>query len=254
MDDILTVQSLRAALGPCGKALTLRVLPVCDSTSSEARRLFLAGETAALIAAGQQTAGRGRLGRGFYSPAGSGVYFSLLLPLSEPLSSSVSASCAASVAVMRAIRQTAGRQVRIKWVNDLLLDGKKVCGILSEAVGLGEPSHLIVGVGVKLRPAAFPPELPDAGSLCDPRTPRRVLIAAAVRELLPLLLHPRDGSWLADYRAYSCVLGRTVRWCRQGEWREGVAESIDGAGGLTVRSPDGSATVLRTGEISLRTV
>ena len=255
MNDILTEQSVRTALGACGKALCVRVLPVCDSTNAEARRLLLSGESgAALVTAERQTAGRGRLGRSFYSPAGTGVYLSLLLPLAEPLASSVSVTCAASVAVMRAIRLIVGKQVQIKWVNDLLLEGRKVCGILTEAVGLGEQTHLIVGVGINLRPAIFPPGLSGAGSLNDGSTPRSLLIAAVVRELLPLLRHPEDHSWLADYRAYSCVLGQRVRWSREGEIFEGVAESIDGEGGLTVRTPAGGTVVLRTGEISVRTL
>ena len=120
---------------------------------------------------------------------------------------------------MRAIRLIVGKQVQIKWVNDLLLEGRKVCGILTEAVGLGEQTHLIVGVGINLRPAVFPPGLSGA-----------------------------------DYRAYSCVLGQRVRWSREGEIFEGVAESIDGEGGLTVRTPAGGTVVLRTGEISVRTL
>ena len=255
MNDLLTETSLRAALNASGCPLPVHVLPVCDSTNAEARRLLLAGETGdALVTAEQQTAGRGRLGRHFHSPAGSGIYLSLMLALAKPLASSVSVTCAASVAVMRAIRQTTGRQVRIKWVNDLLLNGKKVCGILTEAVDFGEPTHLIVGVGINFRPAAFPPELPDAGSLNDEHTPRSVMIAAVVRELMPLLRHPDDHSWLNDYRAYSCVLGRTVRWSREGKTYEGRAESIDGEGGLTVRMQRGGTVVLRTGEISIRTL
>lgn len=255
MNDLLTEQSVREALYPGDRILCVRVLSECDSTNSEARRRILSGNTEpSLIVTERQTAGRGRLGRSFYSPAGTGIYFSLSLPSTGSLESSVSVTCAASVAVMRAIRRTVGKQTQVKWVNDLLLDGKKVCGILTEAMASGDTTYLISGIGINLRPADFPPELPGAGSLNDTGTPRSVLLAAVVQELLPLMQNPDDHSWLADYRAYSCVLGKAVRWSRGDETYEGVAESIDSSGGLRVRAWDGRSSVLRTGEVSVRTL
>ncbi len=256
MTDVLTERTLRAALGRDAEAWKLRVLPNCDSTNAEARRMLLRGEqTPALVTAESQTAGRGRLGRQFHSPAGSGVYLSVLFPLDGALTSSVCVTCAVSVAVMRAIRSTVGKQVQIKWVNDLYLDGKKICGILTEAVSMGQRMHLIVGIGINLRPTVFPQELAQkAGSLNDERVGRSELIGAIVRELLPFLECPNDRTWLDDYRAFSCVIGKSICWSMEGELHTGIAEGIDTDGGLTVRNPDGSLTVLRTGEISVRTV
>ena len=110
-----------------------------DSTNTEAKRLALGGGNApAVIAAESQTAGRGRMGRSFYSPLQTGAYFSFLYQPSAGLDVAVSVTSAVSVAVAEAILALCGVQCEIKWVNDLYCNGKKVCGILCESVTVGE--------------------------------------------------------------------------------------------------------------------
>ena len=252
--DILCLDSLREALGDDGAEISLRVFREIDSTNSEAKRLAADGASApALIVAESQTAGRGRMGRSFYSPAQTGVYFSFLYQAASPLENAVTVTGAASVAVMRAIRALCGRQTQIKWVNDLYLDGKKVCGILAEAVSIANAApQVIVGIGINLRTADFPPELTQkAGSVGAEKTVRAELIAAVWRELKPFLCDPFDISWLSDYRAHSCVIGKPITWTRAGETFSGLAVGIDDSGALEVRLPDGTADYLRTGEISV---
>lgn len=153
---------------------------------------------------------------------------------------------------MRAIRALSGKQTDVKWVNDLLLDGKKVCGILAEAISVGKETSVVVGIGINLRPATFPPELKTiAGSVGDERTPRVDWIAAVARELLPYLREPERRDWLQDYRAHSCVIGRDITFVRGSEAVEAKAVGIDDDGGLTVVSKGGTET-LRTGEITVR--
>ena len=253
MKDLLSETALRSALGDCPE-LKIICYPVCESTNLEAKKLAAEGfEGTALIAADAQTAGRGRQGKSFYSPAGSGVYLTLLRTTEEPLGSLVSLTCAAAVAVMRAIRDRTGRQTRIKWVNDLLLDGKKVCGILTEGIA-GEKNALAIGIGINLRPAKFPPELAEvAGSVGDTSTPRKELIAAVVRELLAFLNAPGRRDWLADYRAYSCLTGREILFRKDGKTAVGRVLGIDEEGGLVIQT--GQRTeVLRTGEITVRPI
>lgn len=231
--------------------LTVRALPVCNSTNDLAKQWLLAGgEGCALFAAAAQTAGRGRRGRSFWSPDGSGVYFTVARSgVSAP---PVGLTCAAAVAVMRAIRTETGKQCDVKWVNDLLLGGRKVCGILCEAVTAGDVRGMVIGVGVNLRPAAFPPELAAvAGSLDDLSTPRADLVAEATRQLLPVLRDPAAIDWLDDYRAHSCVIGREITFSRGGETVPATAVGINEAGELTVLTALGTET-LRTGEITLR--
>jgi len=239
-----------------GASIGVRVFDEIDSTSNEAKRMAADGaDIPTLIAAARQTAGRGRMGRSFYSPAQTGAYFSVLYPIRTPLWGAVSVTGAAAVATMRAIRTLTGKQTQIKWVNDLYLDGKKICGILTEAVTLGERTHLIVGIGVNLNTREFPDGLnATAGSLKEAQLSRTALIAEIFRELRPFLDDPSDRSWLNDYRTHSCVLGRQIVWSRDGETKQGLAVGINQDGELEVVDDSGNASVLRTGEISVRVV
>lgn len=251
-NDLYDKERLEASLSRTEKGLTVEVFSSIDSTNAEARRRFTDGcQSPTLFLAEEQTAGRGRLGRSFHSPR-AGIYLSLLYPISCGLPSAVGVTCAASVAVTRAIRRTVGAETRIKWVNDLYRNGRKVCGILTEAVTMGERTALIVGIGVNLRPTDFPAALADvAGSLEDSVTPREVVVDAIVTELLPYLRNPDDKGWLEDYRSHSAVLGRQVSFLRDGSTQTGTAVAIDGEGGLVVETDQGETT-LRTGEITLR--
>lgn len=254
VNDQLNTDTLRRALGEVGRAFSLHVFSELDSTNSEAKRLAVAqGAVPALIVAEGQTAGRGRMGRSFYSPADTGVYFSILFEAGGAMEHALSITSAASVAVMRAIRRLCRKQCAIKWVNDLYLDGKKVCGILTEAIsGTEGAPKIVVGIGINLCTGEFPPDLQSkAGSLGERELSRAALIAAVVQELLPYLNDPTDDSWLSDYRAHSCVIGRPITWVRAEQAFSGVATGIDGRGGLEVELPDGSSDCLRTGEISV---
>ena len=252
--DLLNESILRKTLKNCADGMQIAVLKSCSSTNVLARELAVEHpDTLALLVAEQQTAGRGRLGRQFHSPVGAGVYASLLYPLSAPLTSAVAMTCATSVAVMRAIRRVTGLQTDIKWVNDLLLEGKKVCGILIEAVTVGEKTSLVIGVGINLRPMEFPAELSEiAGTLGQTDVSRCELIAAVLQELLPFLKAPSDRGWLEDYRTHSCVIGREILRLKDGEALPCFAERIDENGGLWIRYPDGRQELLQNGEVSVR--
>ncbi|MBQ9132064.1 MAG: biotin--[Clostridia bacterium] len=228
-----------------------------DSTNSQAKRLAMEGvKGPVLLVAESQTAGRGRMGRQFYSPAGSGVYLSILYSTRRPLQDAVTVTGAASVAVLRAIRALTGKQPVIKWVNDLYLDGRKVCGILTEALTdpYGDGTHsVIVGIGVNWYAAEFPRELCGiAGAVGAENVDRASLVATLWRELNPWLEDPDDRSWLEDYRRYSAVLGKEITWTQQGIGHRGTALEIDADGALLVRGEDGKIRTLSTGEITVR--
>jgi len=235
--------------------VSVEVLQEVDSTNSEAKRRLRAGlETPLLLAAEHQTAGRGRQGKQFYSPEGTGIYMTLTVHPDAPLTDAVSVTTRASVAVCRAIRYVTGLQPEIKWVNDLYLGGKKICGILVEAdsdFAAGITKHLVIGVGVNVTTAAFPEDLPEAASL-SVNADRDQLIAAIARELLKETADLRDHSYLEDYRRWSMVLGKPIVWTLNGEQREATAVSIDEAGGLVIEDADGMRRTLQSGEISLR--
>ncbi|MBQ9806781.1 MAG: biotin--[Clostridia bacterium] len=253
LNDRFDLESFSHALGEDSPVLC--VMECTDSTNEQAKRMAIAGERrTALIAAAEQTAGRGRLGRSFYSPDQTGVYFSILLTVTKPLQSAVSLTGAAAVAVMRAIRSQTGQQCSIKWVNDLYLDGKKVCGILAEALSGLETGtqQVILGIGVNLCTEVFPEELiGKAGAVHGKKTSRVDLIAAIWRELCPFLQDFEDRSWLTDYRTHSMVIGKDIVWRKGEESHRGCAVDINGDGELIVRNREGEEQILRTGEISI---
>ena len=261
VQDHLTQHSLLQALQAegLGDRLSAVYLEEIDSTNQEAKRRILAGNLgASLVVAGRQSAGRGRMGRSFYSPEGSGVYCTLALEVHASMERAVSLTGAAAVAVMRSIRRLTGVQTAIKWVNDLYFEGKKVCGILAESLSLPEdPTRrfLVLGIGVNWYGATFPEELSDvAGSVGAEGADRAALIAGICREIIPFLQNAEARSWLEDYRRHSCVLGKRVRWSCGDEVAEGSAVDVDGDGALLVKTDGGELMHLRTGEISLRVV
>ena len=253
--DPLTREHLMECLGACGKGLSVFVHPRIDSTNTEAKRMAAQDPNAyALIVAEEQSAGRGRMGRSFYSPGGRGIYFSLLFPVTGDMRGAVSLTCAASVAVMRALRAVTGKQTGIKWVNDLYYNEKKICGILCEAVTVGAQRSVIIGIGINLSGEDYPSEIAAvAGSLGLARPLRAEVIAAVLKELMPYIENPLDHSWLMDYRCHSTVLGKEVLWTRDAVTHSGLALSIDEEGALLVRDAKGATQRLCTGEISLRT-
>ena len=147
-------------LGALGTALPLTCLDVTDSTNLRLKEMCRSGDRQVqLLCADSQTAGRGRLGRSFLSPENTGIYMSLLLPLPED---DLPLTVRAAAAVCRAVEEVTGQRLLIKWVNDLFLDGKKVCGILAEGV----ENMAVLGIGLNVRmPERGFPDVPIAGAL-----------------------------------------------------------------------------------------
>ncbi len=251
----LTADAIRAQLHTACFGRQLEVYPEVDSTGTVVRRLAAAGAPeGTVVVAGRQTAGRGRLGRQFYSPEG-GVYLSVLLRPAAGVSPGLITSCAA-VAVARAIGLHTGLPVGIKWVNDIFLHGRKVAGILAEGelAPDGELSYVILGIGVNVAKTACPADLThiltsleEAG--CCPS--RAALIATILEEWERAYTALPTGDFLEEYRRLSVVLGKEVTVWRGAEHFPAVAEAIDEQGQLVVRTADGLVT-LPSGEVSLR--
>lgn len=235
--------------------LSLFLYPTIDSTNSEAKRYALGGGAApALFLAEEQSGGRGRMGRSFFSPKNTGIYLSLLLRTDASLSDPIAATTASAVAVRRAILAVTGISVGIKWVNDLYYEGKKICGILAESFFVGKERYLIVGVGVNLYTEEFPVELKDtAGALRPEKSNLKTALAAEIAlRLYQLLAHGEPKNFMELYRAHSIVLGKPITYTQNGISHEGIAEQIDENGHLLVRHADGTHARLSSGEISLR--
>ena len=230
-----------------------------ESSNRTAKLLAVDGAPhGTLVLTAHQSAGRGRLGRSFESPAGKGVYLSVLLRPALPAASAQAATIGAAVAVCRAVQTLCGLELGIKWVNDLYYQGKKVCGILTEAgTGLetGQLEWLVVGIGLNLTTTAadWPPELAaKAGSLYPggPAPVSRAALASAIaRELLALC---PGFDCLEEYRARCFVPGHWVTVCAGTETYAAKALAIDDEGRLVVRRENGREEALCCGEVTTR--
>lgn len=254
----MTEQTIREHLAV--ECTALEYFDSIDSTNSYLKRKALEGGGHGSVAvADAQSAGRGRKGRSFQSPKGKGLYLSVLL---RPRVSPQALMCAtgmAAVAAARAVEATCGARTAIKWTNDLVLNGRKLCGILAETVMMGEDTALVIGVGINVHHerSDFDGEVADlATSLAmEGRCVSRSKLAAAlIEELLRLgdALGGDIGGYLDEYRSRCVTLGREARLL----WTEGqervFAEDIDEEFGLVVRRGDGTTSVVRTGEVSVR--
>ena len=266
----LSVGELLPFLGE-ERAQRVTVTPSVGSTNTVMRELSFAGKAGAgdVLIALAQTAGRGRLGRSFVSPPETGLYLSYcfgdLSNGGEPLPAQLVSQLTAwgAVAVRDAIEEACGVRAGIKWVNDLVVDRKKLCGILTELSLEGESGrvrHAVMGIGINVgqTDGDFAPEIADkATSLRIVRgesVPRAPLAAAVIRRLDALALDfpAKRERYLAAYRAACVNLGEVVRFTRGEKTVEGVARDIDDSFGLAVALPDGSVTTVTAGEVSLR--
>lgn len=238
------------------------VLEETDSTNDEVKRRGYGGAKEKLVVlAEKQSGGKGRMGRSFYSPCSKGIYMSMLFrPKKEQTEDVVLITAAASVAVCRALKKTMRKEPEIKWVNDIYLDNKKVCGILTEAVTSPEDGSIgmvILGIGINCEEPeeGFPEEIREiAGAICEKGEycDRNRLAASVFNEVQSLYDELAERTFLDEYRSYSLVIGKKVRFTSKEQWREGTAIDMDDNGGLIVEMEDGSRQALRTGEITLR--
>lgn len=260
--DILSPEGIKLELDEKYRNYKIDVYKTIDSTNQEVKRQALEGAGQGLVVlAEQQTMGKGRRGRSFYSPAGTGIYMSVLFrPSPEQSKDVVLVTTAASVAICRAIRKVLNEEPEIKWVNDIYFRGKKVCGILTEAVSdfeSGQIDTVVVGIGINYHVPedGFPEEIRGiAGSVCTDENmiPRNSLVAAVLNELFAIYEKLSEREYMEDYRRWSNVIGKDVRFTSGDGWMDAKALDIDDNGGLLVQLDNGEKKTLRTGEITLR--
>ena len=249
-DDHLSQSAIAVLLTD---SIPVYVYDTVDSTLSEAKRRYAGGEKRFMIAADTQTAGRGRRGRQFFSPKGTGLYLTLAMPLSCAVETAPSITAYAAVCVCRAIEQLTGKQARIKWVNDVFMDGKKVCGILTEAstsLESGMIETVFIGIGVNVNPCEVPDELKDIVGFVDPGKPIRNRLAANITNEL-LRYDENKDSFLDEYRKRSLTIGRRVQCAVGSESFPATAIGIDTLGGLMVQLDTGETRTLHSGEAKL---
>ncbi len=243
---------------------TLHWYDTVDSTNTQAKALAQAGAPhGTVLVAGQQTGGRGRMGRSFQSPGGEGVYLSVILRPGCRPSELMHLTCAVGVAVAQAIESIAGIRVGLKWINDLVWQKRKLGGILTELSvnpKTGLVDFAVVGVGINCRQTAgdFPPEIAEiATSIAiaagKPAAPAD-LAAAMVLQLWQLSsrLLTQKHLLMEDYRSRCITLGQHVMVLRGQQRRPCRAADLDDNGGLVVCYDDGSQETVSSGEVSVR--
>lgn len=269
--DILSEDYIKENIShPC----RVRVLEKVDSTNNAAKLLTDCG-TPQITLANEQTGGRGRLGRSFYSPAGTGLYMTIVFRPAFGLDKAMLTTAAAAVVVCRAIEKVSGLRPKIKWVNDIYLGEKKLCGILTEAESnfeTGSIEKIIVGIGVNCFRASVPEELKDVIAFMEnpPRQfSRNELAAAIANEFFDVMENFDKPALLREYKAKSFILGEQIRIFnpavanslgispeRANEGIKARAIDIDENGGLVVEFLEGRRSremdTLTTGEITVR--
>jgi len=239
----------------------LKVLDEVNSTNIAAKELASAGAPHGMaVAADMQTMGRGRLGRTFVSPAGTGLYLSVILRPEIELEATAMMTTAASVAVAEAVEKLTGSAAQIKWVNDVYLNGKKICGILTEAsLGLEMKSldYAVIGIGVNVRSVRgkFDSELIKTASSIEDETgliiDRNALCAAILDRLEFYTDSLRERSFLEGYRRRELLTGNDITAMVGNQPITCKALGIDDNGNLIVELPDGSVKHLGSGEANL---
>ena len=229
------------------------VLETVNSTNTYAKELAQNGaKHNTIVIANHQTSGRGRLGRDFFSPAGTGIYMSIIMHPDGCTLDPTALTIAAGVAVCRAIEDICNRHPQIKWVNDIFLDGRKICGILAEAgTNSGTLDYIIVGIGINVSTQNFPAELSNiAGSLGE-NIDRSLIAGKVIAEFFNLQPFCGSGELIKEYKSRSLVLGKTLFFTKDGKTHTGVATDVNNEGNLIVTIENGKTEILKSGEISL---
>lgn len=262
--DRLNQDEIRRLLGGHPWAERVQVLEETSSTNTAAKDLAAHGAPeGTIVIAERQTNGRGRLGRSFASPPGVGLYLSAVLRPEAPPASLLHLTAAAAEAAVEAVFETAGVRPGIKWTNDLVLDRRKLAGILTELslqAESGLVEYAVIGIGTNCNhtQADFPPEVrPIAVSLLEATgcpVDRNVYAAALIRQLhrVSETLFTGKAGWMERYAADCVTIGQDVKVVRGDTERFAHAGGIDQDGGLLVTYADGSRETVSSGEVSVR--
>lgn len=259
--DILSEHGVRRLLAPACEYLNIEVLPVAASTNALMReKANRSGKEGCVIIANEQTAGRGRRGRQFFSPPDTGIYMSILLrPQNFLPEQAMSITTMAALAACETVEAVSGREAGIKWVNDIFIGGKKVSGILTEAtfdMESGTVDYIILGIGMNVyRPAeGFPSEIAErAGAIFHKQVNegKNRLAAEFLNRFMALYAAAPGADYAEKYRRKSLVIGREITVITPTERRSAFALDVDKDCRLLVRYEDGTVERLLSAEVSV---
>lgn len=260
-NDIVSIQGIKPFLSPQSKlyAEKIKIYKTLESTNKTAKEMAVAGaEHGTVIIADSQTKGRGRYSRSYFSPSG-GLYMSIILrPEVLNFENPTSVTAFAAVAVCEAIESISEKTPKIKWVNDILIDGKKVCGILTEAVTdfeSGSLDWIVLGIGINvyIKTEDFPDDLQTSATSIFPNEKmfgvRNKLSAEIINRILGYDITPREAEIFRKYKNRLAILGNQVTVIQNKNEYKATAKDIDAAGHLVVKNENGEIITVSSGEI-----
>lgn len=260
-NDILSSYSIKQHLK--NPHLDISVFSSVTSTNTILKEMAEQGaKEGTVIVAEEQTAGRGRTGKQFYSPKGTGIYISILLRPDIPAEESLFLTTSAAVATARAIEDVSDKRALIKWVNDIYLEDKKTCGILTEGafnVETGKLDYAIVGIGINvcIPDGGFPDNIKDiATAIFDKQTDsinkRSILIANLLDYFMEYYKDFKSKSYVKEYIERSMIIGKTITVIEGSKTSVAKAIDIDKNCRLKVQFEDGTTKWLSSGEVSTK--
>lgn len=257
-NNMLSAEIIEAGLKTPRKII---VLGETDSTNNYAKELASAGAAhGTAVIADRQTAGKGRLGRSFFSPPGTGIYLSVIIRPEMSLETAQLITSCAACAAAEAVEELCGQEVSVKWVNDLYMNGRKICGILTEASLSLETKSLdyaVIGIGINLRSVSgiFGEQLSGIATSVEDETGVKInrcrLCSVLLNRLEERLSDIDSRAFLEDYRRREILTGNVITANAGGEKITGKAVGIDDNAGLKIELPDGSVRILSSGEATL---
>lgn len=264
-NDILSAQSISSYLNEKTKSLRIEVHKKVESTNTILKSIAAGGEAEGkVIIAEEQTSGRGRFGRSFYSPANTGIYMSILLRPGFTAQESLFITTSAAVAVAEAIEKMSGCEAKIKWVNDIYCNDKKVCGILTEAsfnIENGMLDYAVLGIGLNvINPDEdFPDDIKNiATSIYSKETytggKRSKLAAEILNNFMFYYENINERTFLKGYRKRSLLIGKEISVISPSNSRKALAVDIDDECRLIVKWEDGNIEAISSGEVSIRKI
>ncbi len=256
----LSAEKIKEMLVGGAEKYSITIFDEIHSTNSYLKEKAEGLADGTVIIAKRQTAGRGRLGRSFVSDRG-GLYMSLLIKPNLEAEKSIFLTTAAAVAVARAIEEVSGKDTGIKWVNDIFIDGKKVCGILTEGATNTEDGLLqyaVIGIGINVTEpeGGFAKEIADIAisvfGKASPENAENELAAKILNQLSIVLNSPQESEILDQYRQRSIVIGKKVDIIYEDASLSATVTGIDDSAAIILKTEDGKIIRKTSGEISVR--
>lgn len=254
----LSEQEIKQNLLDNYKNFDIKVFDILPSTNDFAKKLINSNNfnNGTTIISNEQTKGRGRFARNFYSPANTGIYFSTILKKSLPIQDVSLITIISALTVCKAIKKLTKLEPKIKWINDIYLNGKKICGILVENVSDNtnlKSKGIVVGIGINISTRIFPKDIENkAGSIMCSSLSRNKLIAEILNNLFEIAENIYNKKIIEEYKELSLVLNKEITYIRDNKTYISTAIDINCAGNLIVKDSNNNISILECEEISIK--